>query len=422
MSVYTSLREANAARQEAWCRGGDPAPGLAFRGVELAGEVGEALNVIKKLERERRGWRGSRASLDDLADELADVIICADLAALAAGIDLDAAVVRKFNATSEKVGLPQRLKRVVHCVSPEEALVAAAESGGFLSIEDIRRICNAMPTIESGLLSAEETEAAGLARFGHHPDPAIDFEIEVESLQARLLDAKGDISKPGHAVETVASVLEDIERAMMFRVGGDPSAVRAKQILRDLEAVAKQAVQPTAPEAPRAAVRGDAKEIADRLRKVEGDVRRLCVDAAMMIEYLYTRPAEQAATDWPRGTRIRVEHDGFEGVVLGPYVTLEGKRGQVCQLAGAQVVHVYGEKWLQRADEVDAAPPIAAARPLEEWHEDHGSAVWWTWRDGDWLGEPSYVGSPLCDDWPGYHTHWTPHPAFPPAPAEELGK
>lgn len=124
-------------------------------------------------------------------------------------------------------------------------------------------------------------------------------------------------------------------------------------------------------------------------------------------------PAEQAATEWPRGTRIRVKHDGFEGVTLGPYVTLEGKRGQVCQLAGAQVVHVYGEKWLQRTGEINAAPATSAARPLEEWHEDHGFAVWWTWQDGDWLGEPSYIGSPLCGDWPGYHTHWTPHPAFP---------
>lgn len=114
MAIFRTLRKANASRQEAWCDGGDPAPDLAFRGVELAGEVGEALNVIKKIERERRGWRGSRASLDDLADELADVVICADLAAMAAGIDLEAAIVRKFNATSEKVGLPQRLAPETH--------------------------------------------------------------------------------------------------------------------------------------------------------------------------------------------------------------------------------------------------------------------------------------------------------------------
>ncbi|MER9182948.1 hypothetical protein [Mesorhizobium sp. M0767] len=58
----------------------------------------------------------------------------------------------------------------------------------------------------------------------------------------------------------------------------------------------------------------------------------------------------------------------------------------------------------------------AIAKPVAEWHEDDGYAVWWTWHDGDWLGEPSYIGSPLCDDWPGYHTHWTPHPAFPSPP------
>ncbi|TPL30928.1 hypothetical protein FJ946_02830 [Mesorhizobium sp. B2-4-7] len=57
---------------------------------------------------------------------------------------------------------------------------------------------------------------------------------------------------------------------------------------------------------------------------------------------------------------------------------------------------------------------------MAEWHEDEGYAVWWTWRDGDWLGEPSYIGAPLCDDWPGYHTHWTPHPTFPSAPVSPM--
>lgn len=102
--------------------------------------------------------------------------------------------------------------------------------------------------IAKGLLSDADAKAAKLGKFGHHPDPAIDFEIEVESLQARLIDAKGGISKPGTEPEAPAAVLADIERAMTFRVGGDPSAVRAKQMLRDLEADAKQAVQPAAPE------------------------------------------------------------------------------------------------------------------------------------------------------------------------------
>lgn len=103
------LRRVSAGRQEAWCP--DQVPDLSFRGNELAGEVGEACNVIKKLERERLGWRGSRATLEELADELADVVICADLVAMSAGVDLAAAVRRKFNATSAKVGLPHRLGR-----------------------------------------------------------------------------------------------------------------------------------------------------------------------------------------------------------------------------------------------------------------------------------------------------------------------
>lgn len=104
---YATLREANIARQSEWIVGKDTS--MLFRAVELGGEVGEALNVVKKLDREARGWRGSRATKEDLAAELADVVICADLLALSAGIDLETAITAKFNATSEKVGLQARL-------------------------------------------------------------------------------------------------------------------------------------------------------------------------------------------------------------------------------------------------------------------------------------------------------------------------
>lgn len=107
-SEYPTLREANAVRQLEWDK--DDSITAAYRGNELAGEVGEACNIIKKLERERMGIRGSRASVADLSDELADIVICADLIALHYGINLDLAVVRKFNATSEKVGLRTRIK------------------------------------------------------------------------------------------------------------------------------------------------------------------------------------------------------------------------------------------------------------------------------------------------------------------------
>lgn len=106
--VYTHLQLAHRARQQEW----DPSDkiGLVYRGNEMAGEVGEACNVIKKLERERLGIAGSRDTLSHLAEELADVVHTAYLTAMTAGIDLDAAVVDKFNATSEKVGLKTRMK------------------------------------------------------------------------------------------------------------------------------------------------------------------------------------------------------------------------------------------------------------------------------------------------------------------------
>lgn len=105
--TFQALAAANAQRQVEW----DPMSqiSLTFRGNELAGEVGEACNEIKKLERERMGIPGSRGSKEALARELADVVICASLVAMDTGIDLGEAIRAKFNSTSEKVGLKTRL-------------------------------------------------------------------------------------------------------------------------------------------------------------------------------------------------------------------------------------------------------------------------------------------------------------------------
>jgi NTP pyrophosphatase (non-canonical NTP hydrolase) len=108
--MLSQLRQANADRQREW----DPTDAitLTYRGNELAGEVGEACNVIKKIERERLGLRGSRVTAEQLAEELADVIICADLIAMDMGINLTEAVARKFNATSDKYGLLTKFSNV----------------------------------------------------------------------------------------------------------------------------------------------------------------------------------------------------------------------------------------------------------------------------------------------------------------------
>ena len=100
------LRAANLKRHQEWA-GGNDLP-LSFRGVELAGEAGEACNEIKKLCREQLGIRGGKTDTADLAEELADVIVCCDLIAMDLEIDLRAAIEAKFNATSEKLGLQTR--------------------------------------------------------------------------------------------------------------------------------------------------------------------------------------------------------------------------------------------------------------------------------------------------------------------------
>lgn len=93
-----ALREINAARYAAWA--GSDEVDVLFSGVELGEEAGEVLGAVKKLERERRGWRGSRVTVEDLADEIGDVIIVLDRIAGAYGIDLRQAVADKFNKTS----------------------------------------------------------------------------------------------------------------------------------------------------------------------------------------------------------------------------------------------------------------------------------------------------------------------------------
>lgn len=44
------------------------------------------------------------------------------------------------------------------------------------------------------------------------------------------------------------------------------------------------------------------------------------------------------------------------------------------------------------------------ARPIEDWHEDDGPALWWTYP----VEEPPYCGTPNDSDWPVGCTHWSP--------------
>lgn len=112
-----ALRTTNTLRCTRW-HGPTTEPwSLADWSNAMCGEAGEAANVVKKIRRletgtDRHGYADDEkvaALREALGDELADTVIYADLVAANAGIDLAAAIVRKFNAVSEREGFPERL-------------------------------------------------------------------------------------------------------------------------------------------------------------------------------------------------------------------------------------------------------------------------------------------------------------------------
>lgn len=100
--MFHELHEMNQARQQTdfknckdWT--------LTDWACALAGETGEACNLIKKLK------RGDRVNREDIGKELADVVTYAELLAAALGLDLGRCVQKKFNEVSQRVKSPLRL-------------------------------------------------------------------------------------------------------------------------------------------------------------------------------------------------------------------------------------------------------------------------------------------------------------------------
>lgn len=72
-------------------------------GCAVAGEVGEACNLMKKVR------RGEDIPVDRIADELADVVIYADLICSKMGGALEDAIRRKFAEVSKRRGYEEQL-------------------------------------------------------------------------------------------------------------------------------------------------------------------------------------------------------------------------------------------------------------------------------------------------------------------------
>lgn len=104
---FRQLRAANTARVVLWHPPYKPQWNSSDWMTATMGELGEAANFIKKLNR----WRDGVQTEDDpppdellaaAAIELADTVIYLDLLAEHLEIDLAAEIVKKFNAVSRK--------------------------------------------------------------------------------------------------------------------------------------------------------------------------------------------------------------------------------------------------------------------------------------------------------------------------------
>jgi NTP pyrophosphatase (non-canonical NTP hydrolase) len=77
------------------------------------GELGEAANVMKKLNRVRDGIPGNKETEAELraqlAEEIADTYCYLDLLATACGVSMQEAVIAKFNKVSERIGYKNTL-------------------------------------------------------------------------------------------------------------------------------------------------------------------------------------------------------------------------------------------------------------------------------------------------------------------------
>lgn len=108
----------NRVRARRWHKDFGPGKG-DWNGADwsnaMAGEMGEAANVVKKIRRAETGHPGANdpdtvTLVMQLGEELADVVIYADLLASYYGLDLGTEIVNKFNKVSDREGFPEKLR------------------------------------------------------------------------------------------------------------------------------------------------------------------------------------------------------------------------------------------------------------------------------------------------------------------------
>ena len=115
--TFNELRQANINRLPTFKNSrGEPAHSkpdgsdwcLAQWCNAVTGELGEAANLIKKIE---RGDFTLDEKREELGKEFADIVTYLDILSLQAGVNLGEATIDKFNEVSERVGSPVRLRK-----------------------------------------------------------------------------------------------------------------------------------------------------------------------------------------------------------------------------------------------------------------------------------------------------------------------
>ena len=69
-----------------------------------------------------------------------------------------------------------------------------------------------------------------LGRFGHHPDPAIDFCVEVDDIEETIANILANVA----TIEETAYLHRRINSALQFVARADPWAIKAKRRLREI--------------------------------------------------------------------------------------------------------------------------------------------------------------------------------------------
>lgn len=111
---FNKLKKENKSRMERWH--GETEWSLADWSNAMCGEAGEAANIVKKIRRHQTSLNSNSYNTPPLEElfpalgkELADIVIYCDLLATQANINLEQAIIDKFNEVSEKQDFPERL-------------------------------------------------------------------------------------------------------------------------------------------------------------------------------------------------------------------------------------------------------------------------------------------------------------------------